>query len=165
MVIIRKMGFNDVEEASIITKDIMLDAYERFEKGFYPLQAVEFDISNHSSQHFHDALKQPDRFLYVAEENRVIVGMVTGRIIGESGLAQIGWFGVLPTHQRKGIGRQLLETVIGHCQGKNCHKITLNTIQVLEPAIVLYIKCGFVPEAYLYKEWWGVNFIKMSNWL
>jgi len=165
MVTIRKMGFKDVEEASKITKDIMFDAYERYEKGFYPLKAVEFDISNHSSQHFQDALKQKGRFLYVAEENGVIVGMVTGRIIGESGLAQIGWLGVLPTHQRKGIGRQLLETVIGHCQTKGCHKITLNTLQVLEPAITLYIKCGFVPEAYLYKEWWEVNFIKMSKWL
>ena len=82
MVTIRKMGFNDVEETSIISKDIMLDAYERFLKGYYPLQAVEFDISNfHSSQHYQDALKQPDRFVYVAEENGVIVGIVSGRLV------------------------------------------------------------------------------------
>ena len=165
MVTIRKMELNNVEEASIISKEIILDTYERFLKGYYPLQAVEFDISTHSSQHYQDALKQPDRFLYVAEENDVIVGIILGRLIGESGLAKIGWLGVHPTHQRKGIGRQLLEKVIVHGQWKDCHKITLNTIQVLEPAITLYIKCGFVPEAYLYKEWWGVNFIKMSKWL
>jgi len=84
------MVLHDVEEASIISKDIMLDTYERFLKGYYPLQAVEFDISNfHSSQHYQDALKQPDRFVYVAEENGVIVGIVSGRLVGESGLARI----------------------------------------------------------------------------
>ena len=160
------MVLHDVEEASIISKDIMLDTYERFLKGYYPLQAVEFDISNfHSSQHYQDALKQPDRFVYVAEENGVIVGIVSGRLVGESGLARLSWLGVLPTHQRKGVGRQLLEKGIEHCQGKDFHKITFNTMQLLVPAIALYIKCGFVPEAYLYKEWWGVNFIKMSKWL
>jgi ribosomal protein S18 acetylase RimI-like enzyme len=159
------MELNDVEQASKSTRDIMLDAYELYEKGYYPIQAVEFDISNHSSQHYYDALKQPDRFVYVAEENGVIIGMVSGRLIGESGLARIGWLGVLPTHQCKGNGRELLERAIRHCKVKGCHKITLYTMQVLEPAITLYIKCGFVPEAYLYKEWWGVNFIKMSKWL
>ncbi len=36
---------------------------------------------------------------------------------------------------------------------------------MLIPAINLYLKFGFVPEAFLRKEWWNVDFIKMSLWL
>jgi hypothetical protein len=33
------------------------------------------------------------------------------------------------------------------------------------PAVNLYMRLGFVPEAYLRREWWEVDFLKMSLWL
>lgn len=105
----------------------------------------------------------------MAEEDGNVVGVATGTILRgnekEGGLARLGWICVHPAHQRGGIGRALLNRVIEHSKEQKCHKITLYTLPVLIPALNLYFKLGFVPEAYLQKEWWGVDFIKMSKWL
>lgn len=103
--------------------------------------------------------------MLVAEKNKAIVGIAFGEVVGESGLARLGWIGVHPKHQRQGIGKALLNEFVKKCKQKGCHKVTLYTLPVLIPAMNLYLKYGFVPEAYLRKEWWKVDFIKMSLWL
>jgi len=84
--------------------------------------------------------------------------------VGESGLARLGWIGVHLTCEKNGIGKALLEKVIEHCRAESCYKVTLYTLPFLIPAINLYLKYGFVLEAYLLKEWWNVDFMKMSRW-
>jgi len=118
-----------------------------------------------SAKDLEEALKVDTNFAYVAEEERTLLGTAAGRLFGKSGLARLGWIGVHPDHQRKGIGKALLKRVIRYCRDKGCHKLTLYTLPVLIPAVNLYLKLGFVPEAYLHKEWWNVDFIKMSKWL
>lgn len=84
-------------------------------------------------------------FAFVADENSEIVGIADGRLIGEPGLARLGWIGVRPTHQNKGIEKALLEKVIEHCRAGDCHKITLYTLPVPIPAVNLYLKIWFCP--------------------
>lgn len=165
MASIRKMQSGDAKKVSKMTKEIMLDCWEKYGKDYYPKKALDFDISVHSPKYYRDFLKVETNFVFIAEEDNKIVGVAKGMIIGESGLARLGWIGVHPTRQNLGIGKALLEKVIEHCRTKGCHKITLHTLPVLIPAVNLYLKCGFVPEAYLHKEWWNVGFIKMSKWL
>jgi len=165
MVSVRKMQSSDVEQASKITRETMLDCWERYEKNYYPKRALDFDISMHSPEHYRDFLKVETNFTFIVEENSEIAGIVQAVIVGESGLVRLNWIGVHPAHQNKGLGRTLLEKAIAYSSEKSCHKITLYTLPVLIPALNLYLKCGFVPEAYLRKEWWGVDFIKMSKWL
>jgi ribosomal protein S18 acetylase RimI-like enzyme len=165
MVTIRKMQPKDVEEASKVLCEVMRDAWERYEKGYYPKRALEFDMSINSPEHLRKKLANPQRLLLVAEENETIVGVAFGEITGESGLAKLGWIGVHPKHQRRGIGKALLEKFVKNCKQRKCHKVTLITLPILLPAMNLYLKCGFVPEAYLRREWWKVDFIKMSLWL
>lgn len=165
MASIRKMQSGDAKKVSKMTKEIMLDCWEKYEKDYYPKKALDFDISVHSPKYYRDSLKVETNFVFIAEEDNKIVGVAKGMIIGESGLARLGWIGIHPTRQNLGIGKALLEKVIEHCRAKGCHKITLFTLPVLIPAVNLYLKCGFVPEAYLHKEWWNVDFIKMSKWL
>jgi len=165
MVSVRKMRRVDTKQASKMTEEIMLDCWEKYEKDYYPKKALDFDISVHSPKCYQDSLKVETNFAFVAEEDTEIVGIANGRLVGESGLAILGWIGVHPNHQNKGIGKALLEKVIEHFRTEGCHKITLYTLPVLIPAVNLYLKHGFVPEAYLHKEWWKVDFIKMSKWL
>ncbi len=162
---VRAMEPKDAEQASEITREIMLDSWEKHEKDYYPRRAVDFDISTHSARDFRESLEGESYFTFVAEENDNVVGVVSGKRFGESGLARLGWIGVHPSHQHRGIGKALLAKVISHCKGKGCHKVTLYTLPVLIPALNLYLKLGFVPESYLRREWWGVDFIKMSKWL
>jgi len=165
LVLIREMRPEEVEQASEVLCDVMRDAWERYEKGYYPKRALEFDMSINSPKHLREKLANPQRLMLVAEKNKTIVGFVFGEIIGESGLARLGWIGVHPEHQREGIGKALLKEFVSRCERRGCHKITLYTLPVLIPAINLYLKCGFVPEAYLRREWWKVDFIRMSLWL
>jgi ribosomal protein S18 acetylase RimI-like enzyme len=163
--IIRAAESSDGPQAARITEEIMNDAWEKHERGYYPRRAVDFDIASHSAENFERSLQRETGFAFVAEEDGVVCGVVEGQRIGESGLARLGWIGVRPGNQRRGIGSALLEHVIVHCRAMKCHKVTLYTLPVLLPAINLYLKSGFVPEAFLRREWWGVDFLKMSLWL
>lgn len=165
MVLIREMRSEDAEEVSVVICEAMRDAWERYERDYYPKRALEFDMAYNSPEKMLERLANPQNFAFVAEENGEVLGTVLGEIVGESGLARIGWVGVHPRRQRRGIGKALVQRAIEHCREKGCHKITLYTTPPLIPAINLYLTCGFVPEAYFHKEWWGVGFIKMSLWL
>jgi ribosomal protein S18 acetylase RimI-like enzyme len=160
MLIVREMKTDDVKRASLLSKEIMMDAWKRFEKNYYPKRALEFDLSQHSPENYMKNLDDSARFNFVAEKNGELVGIAMGIILGTPGLARLGWIGVRPSHQRQGVGKALMQKVIEHCRAKGCHKITLYTLPVLIPAINLYLKFGFVPEAYLRREWWAVDFIK-----
>jgi GNAT superfamily N-acetyltransferase len=105
----------------------------------------------------------------VVEENAKIVGVAVGGILRgnekEGGLALLSSICIHPLHQRKGLGEALLNHIVKYCKQQKCYKITLYTLPVLVPALNLYLKLGFVPEAYLHREWWGIDFLKMSKWL
>ena len=162
---VREIKLEDIEEASLLSERTMVDSWERHEKDYYPRRALEHDISSYSSEYYKSQLEDPSSFGFVAEENGKLVGIASGRILGIPGLARLGWIGVHPEHQRSGVGKALMKKVLEHCTKKGCHKVTLYTLPVLIPAINLYLRFGFVPEAYLREEWWAVDFIKMSLWL
>jgi len=169
MVRVREMKLEDVEVSARVSAEAMEDSWNRYERDYYPRKALEFDMSQHAPENYTKMIQEPSQFLFIAEENSRIVGATTGRILRgyekEGGLALLGWICVHPSHQRKGAGEALLDYVIGYCRQQKCHKITFYTLPVLIPALNLYFKLGFVPEAYLHKEWWGIDFIKMSKWL
>jgi ribosomal protein S18 acetylase RimI-like enzyme len=159
------MQHEDTKAASRATKEAMLDSWEKREKNYYPKEALDFDISVHSPKDYRDFLRPETNYACIAEQDNKIIGIAMVTIVGKSGLARLGWIGVHPSHQKRGVGTALLEDVVEHCKSRKCHKITLYTLPVLIPAINLYLKFGFVPETYLHKEWWNVDFIKMSKWL
>jgi len=48
MAFIRKMELSDAKQTSEMTKEIMLDCWEKYEKDYYPKKALDFDISVHA---------------------------------------------------------------------------------------------------------------------
>jgi ribosomal protein S18 acetylase RimI-like enzyme len=169
MVTVRNMKAEDAEASAKVVRETMEDTWNRLERDYYPRKALEFDMSLCIPEKYTKELQEPNNFHFVAEENGKIVGIATGIIQrGDEkagGLARLGWICVHQSHQQKGIGEALLNHVIEYCRQQKCHKITLYTLPVLVPALKLYLKVGFVPEAYLRKEWWEIDFIKMSKWL
>lgn len=166
---VRNMKVEDAESAAKVAAETMQDTWDRYERDYYPKKALEFDLSLLAPEKYISGIQEQNDFYFVAEEDRKIVGLAAGTILRgnekEGGLARLGWICVHPSQQHKGIGRVLLNRVIEHSKAEKCHKITLYTLPVLIPALNLYFKLGFVPEPYLQKEWWGVDFIKMSKWL
>jgi ribosomal protein S18 acetylase RimI-like enzyme len=166
---VRRMSLEDVDDALSVFGASFEDAWNRYEKDYYPRRALEFDFQQYSHEDTKKRIQEPNSFLFVVEENAAIVGAAIGGILrgndSEGGLAMLSFICVHPLHQRKGQGKTLLDHVVEYCRQQKCHKITLYTLPILIPAMNLYLKLGFVPEAYLRKEWWGVDFLKMSKWL
>jgi ribosomal protein S18 acetylase RimI-like enzyme len=166
---VRRMGLEDVEDVVSVFVGSFEDSWDRYERNYYPRKALEFDFSRFTPEYCRKRIQEPNDFLFVAEENGKIAGAAVGGILRgnekDGGLALLGYICVQPFHQRKGLGEALLSHVLEYCKQQKCHKITLYTLPVLVPALNLYLKLGFVPEAYLHKEWWGVDFLKMSKWL
>ena len=52
-----------------------------YEKGFYPKKALEFDISQLSSQNIAKMIERTHNFLFVTEEKGKIVGLTIGEIL------------------------------------------------------------------------------------
>jgi ribosomal protein S18 acetylase RimI-like enzyme len=163
------MSLEDVEETIGVVNASFEDSWNRYERNYYPRKALEFDFAQNTPEYYKKRMEEPNDFLFIVEENGKIVGGALGRILRgnekDGGLAHIGTICIHPHHQRKGLGEALLNYILKYCQQQKCHKITLYTLPVLIPAMNLYLKLGFVPEAYLRKEWWDVDFLKMSKWL
>ena len=163
--VIRRMRKGDCAQAGIFCRNSMKWMHQKYLKGVYPAEAVEFDADMKSATHLAKRLKDPQAFSYVALCGNKIGGVLLGMIFGKSGLAKINWIAVDPEHQHEGIGIRLMAAAEEHVRRKGCHKIYLNTLPPLIPAIRLYMKFGLLPESYLRKHWWGSDFIIMSKWI
>lgn len=155
----------DVDEAAKTTEECMNDAWERWEEGYYPREALEFDLTRHTNEEYRKHLEIPGSFFFAAKEEDKITGLALGRAMGKSGLATLGWICVKPEFRRRGIGESMLQHVEGHVKEKGCHKISAFTLPCLTDAVRLYFRRGWVPECNLKRHWWKVDFMVMSKWL
>ena len=162
---IRPLKEEEIEEAIKVLKEAWQYSYETWEKGYYPWEAHEFDMGMNTAENYKKAIEDEHGFFFTARIDGKIAGSIRGQIFGDSGYALIRNIAVHPDHHRKGCGKALMEKALEHLKDMGCHKVSLHTFPVLVPAINLYMKMGFVPEAYLAKQWWGVDFIFMSKWL
>jgi ribosomal protein S18 acetylase RimI-like enzyme len=163
--VIRKMQKKDCAEAGKFCRNTMKWMHEKYLKGVYPKEAAEFDANMKSGAQLAKRLNDRQMFSFVALSDGTISGIVLGMTYGKSGLAKVNWIAVDPKHQHEGIGIRLMMATEEYLRGKGCHKIFLNTLPPLIPAIRLYMKFGLLPEAYLRKHWWGTDFIVMSKWI
>ncbi len=162
---IRPMAAGDIPGTIKAMREAWDHSYETWEKGYYPIEAHEFDMSQNTAENLRKKLDDAQYFSFIALADGRIAGRISGDIFGNSGYGMIRNIAVHPDFHRLGIGKKLLDRAVAHFEGKGCHKVSLNTLPVLIPAINLYLKSGFVPEAYLARQWWGVDFIYMSKWL
>jgi GNAT superfamily N-acetyltransferase len=162
---IRAMEEQDIPETIRVMREAWHYAHETWGKGYYPEEAHEFDMAMNNEERFTAAMENEHGFFFIAVADGKIAGSIRGEIFGSSGYAMIRNMAVHPSHFRKGAGEALMHHTIEYLKAKGCHKVSLNTTRVLVPAINLYLKMGFVPEAFLRKQWWGVDFIYMSKWL
>lgn len=160
---VRPLELNDLERASSLSTTIMLNLWDEHLRDYYPKRALRHDLVFHSRESYARILEDSHSFCFVAELGKDLVGVVVGRVDG--GVASIRWIGVHPSWRKRGIGRRLLTRAVEHCKKLGCHKVTLYTLPTIIPAMNLYLKSGFVPEAYLRKHWWGVDYVVMSKWV
>ncbi len=89
--------------------------------------------------------------LCVAIEDGVVVGMVSAVDYVHPDKAPQLWIneiGVAPSHQRRGIGRQLLDTILLHGRTLGCTEAWLGTEEGNVPAKALYRSVGGLAEQF-----------------
>jgi GNAT superfamily N-acetyltransferase len=84
---------------------------------------------------------EPGR-LWLAERDDRVVGTV-GLTHEGDGIGQLRWFLVAPGARRGGVGRDLLQTLLGHARERRLTHIRLWTVHLLDAAARLYVDLGF----------------------
>ncbi|MBN1455814.1 MAG: GNAT family N-acetyltransferase [Methanomicrobia archaeon] len=85
----------------------------------------------------------------------VFFALLDGAVVGTcalirhtEGLFELSKMAVVDTHQRKGIGTQLLRHAIAWARSQSIQKLFVETNTVLESAVRLYQRLGFRTTAY-----------------
>jgi hypothetical protein len=78
---IRRMSVEDVEDAVSVSVASFEDAWNRYERNYYPRKALEFDFSRNTPENCKKRIQEPNDFLFVVEENGKIVGAAIGGIL------------------------------------------------------------------------------------
>ncbi len=81
---------------------------------------------------------------FIAEDAGKPVGFIFNHTWGT--LGWVGTFGVLPSSQGKGIGKQLLRASIDYLEVRGCSTIGLETMPSSKENIGLYLAHGFHPD-------------------
>ncbi len=158
---VRRLKAKDCKDAGEFCKETTEWMYAKFLKGSYPKEGADF--IKKTPEKLKERLRNPDSCDFLAVSDDKISGILLGTVYGKSGLAQIVWIAVDPDHQHEGIGIQMMTAAEEEFRRRGCHKIYLNTLPALVPAIRLYMKFGLLPECYLRKHWWGADFLVMSK--
>ena len=97
-------------------------------------------------------LEDARHHMVLAIENDVVVGMASAVDYVHPDKAPQLWInevGVAPSHQRRGIGRLLLDAILAHGRTLGCTEAWLGTEEDNVPARALYESAGSTPEKFM----------------
>lgn len=104
-----------------------------------PVISPPSSLNRMSAQDLSDKAARED--LFVARDDRHLVGCLFGRAVGRS--YTIGKFAVAPALQGKGIGRSLMETAAAHAARLDCTHLDLQSRVELTQNHAGFAKLGF----------------------
>ena len=160
--VIREMDKEDIGACVDLSHRVRRESWEKYEKDLYPQKLFEDELKQYSDETFSGFIKSEDSFAFVAVEKSEVIGLAMGRVT-RGGLLDLSWMCVDPLVRSKGIGKKLMDKVEQYSKNKGCHKIFAYTFPALAPTVSFYLRCGFVPEAYFRKHWYGLDFVMMSK--
>lgn len=86
---------------------------------------------------------RPDLFLIGAIETEIVASVMVGY---EGHRGWINYLAVSPTHQRKGIGRKMMEAAERALRAEGCPKINLQVRTSNAHVLAFYRAIGFLPD-------------------
>jgi DNA-binding MarR family transcriptional regulator/N-acetylglutamate synthase-like GNAT family acetyltransferase len=98
--------------------------------------------------------------IWIAESGGKFAGCI-GLVNHDEKTAQLRWFLVDPAFQKKGVGTQLLESIVQYCRENKYESIFLWTVSTMSTARPLYKKFGFeIKEIQEEKLLWGAKLVE-----
>ncbi len=86
---------------------------------------------------------EPEGQILFAKDGEEIAGVVAMRPLGDAGAAEMKRLYVRMPWRGQGLGRALVERIVGHARGQGYTALRLDTVPQLESAIALYLDLGF----------------------
>ncbi|MFE4030338.1 GNAT family N-acetyltransferase [Priestia sp. YIM B13551] len=98
--------------------------------------------------------------IWIAEINREFAGCI-GLVNDGNKIGQLRWFLVNPSFHKKGIGSQLISSLVQYCKERDYERLFLWTVSDMVTARPLYKKFGFeIKEVQEKKSLWGATLIE-----
>ncbi len=161
---VRKMTKEDIESSIELSRTVRGKTWEKYEKEVYPRKLLEEELKLYSYDTFLRFIGDERKYGFVAVENEKIDGLAIGRL-EQGGISDLSWICTALEAQGKGIGKELINKIVSYSKEKGCHKLFAYTTPYLVSTVSFYLASGFVPEAYLRKHWYKMDFLIMSRWL
>jgi ribosomal protein S18 acetylase RimI-like enzyme len=144
---IRKYQPSDLEPLRQITaicfEDVSID--KNIEDKFGVIAGV--DWKQRKMPHIDDDVEANPGGIFVAEIDREIVGYITTRVNHRTKIAGIPNLSVHPKFQRRGLGKQLIETALAYLTAEGMLYARIETLVQNEIGTDFYPKMGFVEVA------------------
>jgi ribosomal protein S18 acetylase RimI-like enzyme len=93
--------------------------------------------------------KGEDRKFIVAETDGMIVGYIGASYDRGPMLGEIDVVSVDPDQHRRGIGSRLMTAALDFLKTRGARKVWVTVSSINTPAVIYYIKNGFIPEGIL----------------
>lgn len=162
---IRDMTTGDLDECQALSVKIRTDSWEKCEREYYPRNLLEQELALYTPAVMDSYIGHKGCFAKVATEGAAISGLAIGKCEQGMGVADIGWIGVAPEAQGKGLAGKLLASVFEHCRDAGCHKVVAYTFARLEGANRMYAKYGFLKEGDMPDHWMRLHFVMYARGL
>ena len=111
---------------------------------------------NLGNDSYHRAIKQPNHFMLLAEDDKRIIGFITFsiRVVIRypRPIVEVEEFYVVPDLRREGIGTMLKNKVITYAKKKNCQYIFIASSKDRIPAHKFYKTMNFDEYAFHYRR-------------
>ncbi len=160
---IRDMTDADLDECSDLSVKVREDSWDKVEHGFYPRELFDQEVALYSSAVLGNYIGRRDRFALVVEDRGRVIGLAIGKCESDTGVADLGWIGVSPARQRKGVAGKLIEAACAKSAEADCHKIIAYTFPGLDGATRMYGRYGFAKEADMKRHWLKLDFVMFSR--
>ena len=108
--------------------------------------------SKYNNDSFSKVIKSKNNFIYVAEENKQLIGFVSFsvRLVVRYAkpIAELDELFVLPEYRGKGIGKSLMNKILDKAKELNCYRLFIETHYNHKAAHKLYEKLSFTNYGY-----------------
>ena len=130
-------------------KEVLRAAWHDTYASLLPKAAIESITSQwHAPELLTEQIQNPEIYFAIARDGAVVAGVITAR--KQDDAIVVGRLYVLPQYQRRGIGRQLLESSYGAFRGAQRVRLTVEAEN--RKGVSFYAKQGFRETARISEE-------------
>lgn len=141
--LIRSGTIKDLPAISVLSLALF-----KFEREFTNSYDLDWTYGKIGQKYFTDRLTRKNGVVFVAEENKKVIGYICG-YIGfwffriKPKMAEIDNMFVEPKYRRQGIGRKLINAFIGQVKSKNASRVKVEAVYANQKARKFYEKNQF----------------------